>query len=210
MFQTSYFIGKIKGVDIREHGSGNLGTTNSFRVFGKLSGVITLLLDILKTVLAVCLGSYLLKLTGYYEADQGLLYSFYIGLGVVLGHDFPVFLKFKGGKGVASTAGMILSIGHWPLFGISALVFLVIFLATGFVSLGSIIGYTTFAILLIVFGSIGIYTKPPFLMADKYLWEIYLIAIFIAVLGIFKHKANIVRLLNGNENRFNLWKKGRK
>lgn len=210
MFQTSYFIGKIRGVDIRKHGSGNLGTTNSFRVFGKVSGIITLLLDIMKSVLAVLLGSYLLSMAGYMTDDRKLLYSFYIGLGVVLGHDFPFFLKFKGGKGVASTAGMILSVGHFPLFGISLAVFLGLFLATGYVSLGSLIGYSVFAILVIVFGTMGIYTEEPYFLAETYLIEIYLIAIFIAGLGIFKHRANISRLLKGNENRFNIWKKGRK
>lgn len=210
MFQTSYFIGRLRGVDIRKHGSGNPGTTNSFRVLGKLSGIITLLLDVLKTVAAVFLGLYLLKMAGCYSQDKSLLYSFYIGLGVILGHDFPFFLKFKGGKGVASTAGMILATGHWQLFVLSAAVFLIVFLSTGYVSLGSIIAYLTFAVLFIVFGSTGVYEKEPFLIGNEYLPEIYVIAVFIAGLGIYKHRANIGRLFNGNENKFNIWKKGRK
>lgn len=210
LIQTSYIIGKFRGVDIRQHGSGNPGTTNSFRVFGKLFGILTLVVDIVKTVAAVFLGIYLLKLSGYYTVDTELLYTFYLGLGVVMGHDFPFFLKFKGGKGVASTAGMILAIGHWQLFGISLAVFLLIFLFTGYVSLGSILAYSIFAITFIVFGSFGAYTKEPFLTAEGYLTEIYCIAVFIAILGIYKHKANIIRLLHGNENKFNIRKKGRK
>lgn len=210
MLQTSYIIGKIKGVDIREHGSGNLGTTNSFRVFGKLPGIITLIMDVLKAVIAVIAGIYLLRLTGLYTDDTRLLYSFYIGVGAVLGHDFPFFLKFKGGKGVASTAGMILSIGHLPLFAIPASVFLILFLSTGYVSLGSITAYTAFAVCLVIFGCLGIYEATPFLLDGRFLTEIYCIGIFIAVLGIFKHRANIKRLLNGSENRFDIFKKRRK
>lgn len=210
LIQTSYIIGKFRGVDIRQHGSGNPGTTNSFRVFGKLFGILTLFVDIVKSIAAAFLGIYLLKLIGYYTVDMELLYIFYIGLGVILGHDFPFFLKFKGGKGVASTAGMILSIGDWRLFGIALAVFLLIFLLTGYVSLGSMLAYLTFAVLVIVFGGMGNYTKAPFFMSAAYLTELYLIAACIALLGIYKHKANIGRLLQGNENRFNIGQKRRK
>lgn len=207
IFQTAYFIGKLRGVDIRTKGSGNVGTTNSFRVFGAISGIATLVLDMLKTVIAVALGLFIIDKLGYLQQGNVLLFTFYIGFGVIAGHNFPFFLKFKGGKGVASTGGLILSTGQPLLFGISAGVFLLFFLTTGYVSVGSIMAYLAFCSSVVIFGITGIYTSDPFLLDSKYLIEIYIIAILIALIGIIKHRSNIQRLIAGNENRFNIWKR---
>ena len=106
LFQTGYFYGKTQGVDIRKMGSGNAGSTNALRTMGIKAGMITLLGDCFKCVIAVLVvrGIY-----GQSHADILPLLSLYTGFGAVLGHNFPFYLKFKGGKGIAVTAGMILS-----------------------------------------------------------------------------------------------------
>lgn len=210
LFQSGYFLGKTKGIDIRTKGSGNIGTTNSFRVFGKYFGIATLLLDVLKTVLAVYLGRYILYNILDYNPDTRMLYSMYIGFGVILGHDFPFFLKFKGGKGVASGLGLLLSLGDYRIAAAAVIVFLILFLSTGYVSLGSIFAYISYALMTVIFGSLGFYTAPPFNLDAKYMLELYALAIVITILAVYKHESNIKRLLAGNENRFNVFGKGRK
>lgn len=209
LFPSGYLLGKTKGVDIRSYGSGNVGTTNSFRVFGKLFGVITLVLDILKTVAAVLLGVYILKATSNYDAAAHMYYVMYIGFGAILGHDFPFYFKFKGGKGVASTCGMCFVLGDIRILAVALGIFIVIFLLSGYVSVASILGLTSLAAVFILFGQLGILSKPPVSLDSKYLTETYIIIILIALIGIYKHKENIKRLIKGNENRFNIFGKGR-
>lgn len=209
LFPSGYLLGKTKGVDIRSYGSGNVGTTNSFRVFGKLFGVITLVLDILKTVTAVLLGVYILKATSNYDAGAHMYYVMYIGFGAILGHDFPFYFKFKGGKGVASTCGMCFVLGDIRILAVALGIFIVIFLLSGYVSVASILGLTSLAVIFILFGQLGILSNPPVGLDSKYLTETYIIIILIALIGIYKHKENIKRLIKGNENRFNIFGKGR-
>lgn len=210
LFPSGYLLGRTKGVDIRAHGSGNIGTTNSFRVFGKLFGLITLILDILKAVIAVLLGVFILKTTGNYDSGAYMYYVMYIGLGVILGHDFPFYFKFKGGKGVASTCGMAFVLGDIRIVAIALGLFIVIFLLSGYVSVASILALACFAGIFIVFGQTGILSKPPASVDGKYLTDIYIVAVLVAAIGIYKHKENIKRLIKGNENRFNIFGKGRK
>lgn len=210
LFPSGYLLGRTKGVDIRSYGSGNIGTTNSFRVFGKLFGVSTLILDILKTVLAVLIGVYILKISSNYDVTAHTYYVMYIGFGAILGHDFPFYFKFKGGKGVASTCGMGLVLGDIRILAVALGIFIVIFLLSGYVSVASIIGLISLAAVFIFFGQSGILSNPPASIGSKYLPETYAIIILVALIGIYKHKENIKRLIKGNENRFNIFGKGRK
>ena len=116
LFQTSYFYGKLHGVDIRTMGSGNAGTTNALRSLGAKAGLITLAGDVCKCILAV-LVMYLL--IGKNHPEILPLLKVYTAFGVIIGHDFPFYMHFRGGKGIAATGGMILSFGDWRLILLS-------------------------------------------------------------------------------------------
>ena len=135
LFQTGYIYGRSKGIDIRKEGSGNAGTTNSLRVLGWKAGLITFLGDLFKAILAVLLIR--LIFGGRYEDNVKVL-ELYAGFGAVLGHNFPCYLGFKGGKGIACTSGMILAV--FPQAApICLVLFIVAVAATRYVSLGSIL-----------------------------------------------------------------------
>ena len=190
LIQTGYIYGKINKIDIRKHGSGNAGTTNALRTLGWKAGVITFIGDCLKCVLAVLLVRLL-----FLQNMHAELYAMYTGLGAVLGHNFPFYLNFKGGKGIASTAGLILAVNP-IMFLIVAVVFISIVLITQYVSLGSIIIMILFVIMVVISGQTGNLFLPS---GDLY--EYYTIVIVLAILAIWRHRANIKRLLNGTENK---------
>lgn len=175
-FQTAYIIGKTnKHIDIRQHGSGNSGTTNALRVMGIKFGVLTFIGDFLKAFLTV-----LVVLLLFHNN----LYAVVAGLGVILGHDFPVFLGFRGGKGIASTIGIAFALDYRA--GLLCVGILILVIGIGkMVSLGSII---LCAALPIYFGVFHNYS----------VWEIGLIWM-IAILGVVQHRDNIKRLINGTE-----------
>lgn len=177
-FQTSYIIAKsVKHIDIREYGSGNAGSTNALRVMGKKFGIMTFGGDLLKAILAVLLTQLIFQ-------DQ--LAGLYAGLGTVLGHNWPAVLKFKGGKGIASTLGTILAFN--PLIGLGVWVITaVVILSTKYVSVGSMLLVILFPISMTVF------------YPGNY--QALIIASVFMVMGILQHRANILRLLNGNENK---------
>ena len=199
LIQTGYIYGKIKKIDIRKHGSGNAGTTNALRTLGWKAGVITFIGDCLKCVLAVTVVQFL-----FIQDPHQNLYAMYAGLGAVLGHNFPFYLKFKGGKGIASTAGLILSVNP-IMFLIVAVVFISIVLITQYVSLASIVIMILFVIMVVVKGQSGMLLLP-----NSDLYEYYAIAIVLALLAIWRHRANIKRLLNGTENKTDVRKIGNK
>ena len=199
LFQTGYIYGKLQKIDIRKHGSGNAGTTNVLRTLGWKAGAITFLGDSLKCILAILLVRYIFK-----DSDNVALWSIYAGLGAVLGHNFPFYLKFKGGKGIAATTGLILAF-HPVLFAIVAGVFLIIFLITRYVSLGSIVIMLVFVAEVIIYGQMG-----GFGMSGFYLYELYAVTVFLALLAIFQHRANIKRLLSGTENKIDFSAIGKK
>lgn len=199
LIQTGYIYGKIKKIDIRKHGSGNAGTTNALRTLGWKAGVITFIGDCLKCVLAVIVVQFMF----IQDPHQGL-YAIYAGLGAVLGHNFPFYLKFKGGKGIASTAGLILAT-HPNMFLIVAVVFISIVLITQYVSLASIVIMILFVIMVVVEGQFGWLFLPR---GDLY--EYYAIVVVLAILAIWRHGANIKRLLNGTENKTDVRKIGKK
>lgn len=190
--QTAYIYGKMNGIDIREHGSGNAGTTNALRVLGKKAGAIVFAGDFLKCFLAIHLVQIIFKNSA---ADILPLIGLYGATGCILGHNFPVQLNFRGGKGIACTAGLLAAFDV-RIGVIALLTFLAIVIATRYVSLGSMVIVTEFALFIIVFGQLGIYH-----MAQAPLIELYVLAAFLAGMAIYRHRANIVRLLNGTENR---------
>lgn len=198
LFQTGYIYGKLHHIDIRQHGSGNAGTTNALRTLGWKAGVITFLGDCLKCVFAVFV-SWLLF--GKSHERMFELLAMYAGVGAVLGHNFPFYLQFKGGKGIAATAGILLAVN--PKVAVVAyLTFIVIVVATRYVSLGSIILVIMFAIGMVVQGEVfGTTLTVP----ERY--ELYALSIFLTILAIYKHKENIKRLLHGTENKLSFSKK---
>ncbi len=198
LFQTAIIYGKIVGVDIRKHGSGNAGTTNTLRVMGLKAGLIVLVGDLLKAILAVTLTGVLF---GKSHPDMIYLLKMYTGLGVVLGHDFPFYLHFKGGKGIASTAGLMAAF-HWSIIPMFVGVFLTIFFTTHFVSVGSLAIYTGFLIQVIIEGQMGLFGMP-----QAYLTEMYIVCACMTTLAYFQHRGNLVKLAHHNERKTYLFKK---
>ena len=192
IIQTAYIYGKMNGIDIREHGSGNAGTTNALRVLGKKAGAIVFAGDFLKCFIAIHLVQLIFKSSA---GDILPLIGLYGAAGCILGHNFPVQLNFRGGKGIACTAGLLAAFD--VRIGVIALItFLAIVIVTRYVSLGSMVIVTEFALFIIIFGQLGLYH-----MAQASLIEMYVLAAFLAGMAIYRHRANIVRLLNGTENR---------
>ena len=192
IFQTAYIYGKMNGIDIREYGSGNAGTTNALRVLGKKAGLIVFLGDVAKTVLAVVA---VRLLFGASHPDMLPLLGIYAAAGAILGHNFPVQLGFKGGKGIACTAGLIATLGPIVIV-LEALTFLVTVAVTRYVSLGSILVVIELVVCLVVLGQNGYYG-----MSQGHLIEFYAVAAFLAAMAIYRHRANIRRLLNGTESK---------
>ena len=192
LFQTAYLYGKLHGIDIRNYGSGNAGTTNTLRTLGTKAGLIDLLGDIMKCILAIVLTNMLFQNS---HPDEIYLLKIYAAAGAILGHNFPFYLHFKGGKGIAATAGMILSFHPW-LIPMGVILFFGTFFTTHYVSLGSLLVYAGFMIELVVLGQMGIFGMP-----QEALIEMYVIAGFLTVMAYYKHKDNIKRLLGGTERK---------
>ena len=192
LFQTAYLYGKLHGIDIRNYGSGNAGTTNTLRTLGTKAGLIVLLGDIMKCILAIVLTNLLFQNS---HPDEIYLLKIYAAAGAILGHNFPFYLHFKGGKGIAATAGMILSFHPW-LIPMGVILFFGTFFTTHYVSLGSLLVYAGFMIELVVLGQMGIFGMP-----QAALNEMYVVAAFLTVMAYYKHKDNIKRLLGGTERK---------
>lgn len=201
LFQTAYFYGKAHGIDIRKQGSGNSGATNALRVLGTKAGLIVFAGDCLKCIIAVCI---VRLIFGGTHGDIIYLLCLYTGTGAILGHNYPFYMGFKGGKGIAATAGMILS--FHPYFIIMGVVFFFgAFLTTHYVSLGSLLVYAGFMIEIIICGQSGVFET----MTQAQLNEMYAVAAFLAIMAYWKHRENIVRLLHGNERKTYLFKKNK-
>lgn len=199
LLQTSYIYGRMNGIDIREHGSGNAGTTNALRVLGKKAGLVVFLGDLCKAILATVLARLIM---GHIDADNIYMYIAYAGLGTVLGHNFPCYLHFRGGKGIAATAGVIIGFLD-PVIILSCLVAFVLVVAiTRYVSVGSILIVTIFAV---EYGIFAFHGKYAFNMDDTTSWyamlESVIIVIIMAAMAIIRHHANIKRLLHHEENK---------
>jgi glycerol-3-phosphate acyltransferase PlsY len=182
------------GIDVREYGSGNAGATNTFRVLGKKAGVGVLFIDVIKGFTAACLVNFLPDVSPYFHKAQYINLQLLFGLSAVIGHLFPIFANFKGGKGIATLLGMLIAI-HL-LSAVACLAIFVLFLfATRFVSLSSILAAIMFPIQLIwIFKR---YEQPLFIA----------FGICAALLVVLTHRKNINRLLTGNENKARLLRK---
>jgi len=201
LFQTAYIYGKAHGIDIRQHGSGNSGTTNALRVLGTKAGLIVFAGDCLKCVLAVVV---VRLVFGTDYSDMIYLLCLYTGAGAILGHNFPFYMGFKGGKGIAATAGMVLSFHPW-FIPTGVLLFFVPFFTTHYVSLGSLLVYAGLLVQLIISGQMGIFQG----MSPAHLMEMYILFTALAALAFWKHRENIGRLLKGTERKTYLFKKNK-
>jgi glycerol-3-phosphate acyltransferase PlsY len=176
----SYLLGKwLKGIDIRQHGSGNPGATNVFRVMGPGPGIAAFLLDFSKGFIPAFLAA-------QHAGETGVLFAVIVGLAAILGHMFTVFLRFRGGKGVATGAGVFMALLPVPTLAALA-VFGIVFLLTRYVSLGSIAASLTLPVISLLLG------KPR---------ELSLFAAMIAAVIIIKHHSNIRKLRQGTEHKF--------
>ncbi len=197
---TGFLVAKAKGVDIRAAGSGNIGATNAMRVLGKTAGIFVLLLDAAKGFIACCLGVFMAvnlanQQSGLHSVDNNsgdavfnsLPYlQIVAGIFAVLGHNYTCWLKFKGGKGVATTAGVYLALAPVPL-AVALAAFILALLVTRYVSVGSISAAVALPV--------AVWIMAP----DNLLLGIVTTAL--GALAIYKHKSNIRRLLAGTENR---------
>ncbi len=198
LFQTSYIIGRLKGIDIRNYGSGNAGTTNMLRTMGTSAGLLTFFGDCVKCILAVTLIRYLFRNS---HGDMLPLLSLYCGAGVILGHNYPFYLNFRGGKGIAATAGLIISF-HSIMTTLGIITFFGVFLTTHYVSLGSLLVYAGFMIELVFFGQRGLFG-----MSQAHLLEMYAVGACLTALAFWKHRENIKRLLKHEERKTYVFKK---
>ncbi len=181
-FSTGYFVGKMNKVDIRKYGSGNVGTTNALRTMGAKAGAITLLGDALKAVIPILL----VRLVFFHGIDYVELLALYTGLGVVTGHNYPAWLKFQGGKGIAATGGAMAAFD--PLIiPVGLPLFILIVAITRYVSLGSLFVAILF----------------PIWVTIRYPGDIHMLVVTLVfmALAFIKHRSNIKRLINGTENK---------
>lgn len=200
---VGYLLGRCKGVDIRKLGSGNIGATNVFRTLGKKAGIFVFVCDLFKGVLGVLLGYLLCRHIPFQDKViniqdsiihiikfmQPVVAGIVGGVAAIIGHNFPVWLKFKGGKGVATSLGVVFGLTPLPAAAAFA-VWTVVLFATGYVSLASIIGALTVPVLVALTARAD--EKTPLLC----------FTCLAALLIVLRHRENIKRLLNGTENRF--------
>ena len=202
---TGFFVAKAKGIDIRAVGSGNIGATNAMRVLGKPAGIFVLLVDALKGYVACGLGGLIsfhyfnFAYGGIHNMSDAVPTDFpsvrfmvIAGIFAVLGHNYTCWLKFKGGKGIATSAGVYLALAPWALL-IAAVVFFLALLATRYVSVGSI------AAAIALPGAVWILPPHNLLLG--------IVTTALGVLAIYKHKGNLQRLVAGTENRLEFKKK---
>lgn len=200
LFQTAFIYGKLNGIDIRNHGSGNAGTTNALRVLGTKAGLIVFAGDVIKTVLAIVICGLIFKDS---HPDRVYLLKLYAAAGAILGHNFPFYLNFKGGKGIAATAGLI--VAFHPIFiPVGLLLFFGAFLTTHYVSLGSLLIYAGLMIQMVVCGQVGLFGA-----SQTILIEMYAVTAFLTIMAYWKHRENIVRLIKGEERKTYLFKKNK-
>jgi glycerol-3-phosphate acyltransferase PlsY len=200
LFQTAFIYGKLHGIDIREHGSGNAGTTNTLRVLGTKAGLIVLAGDIIKCILAIVISGLIF---GVSHPDEIYLLKLYAAAGAILGHNFPFYLHFRGGKGIAATAGLILSF-HIAFLPMGVIIFFGTFFLTHYVSLGSLLVYAGLMIEMVVAGQAGLFGA-----SQAVLNEMYIVTALLTILAYYKHRENIGRLLKGTERKTYLTKKNK-
>lgn len=187
------FSRKFAGFDVREKGSGNAGSTNVLRTVGKKAAILTLICDALKGIVAILVAIITSNIVK--EVDGALLVQI-ASIAVIIGHTFPIFFEFRGGKGVATSLGVLLIV-NWQI-GLICLVFaLVIMALTQMVSAGSVLAAILFPILTLFLG------KENFILSGNY----FVFSIIMALIVMFNHRNNIGRILNGTENKLSFKKK---
>ena len=196
LIQAGFLIGRIYNIDIRKKGSGNSGTTNAMRVLGVKAGLATFFIDALKCVVAILLVRLI------WGGDEAfMLLAVYTGLGVTLGHNFPFYMNYKGGKGIAAMSGLVIILGvltsPWILI-VPAFAFFSCAILTRFVSLGSLQVSVLFLFMMVFYGQMGGFEY----LTDEYRMELYIVVFVLAALAWFRHLDNIKRLFKGEENRF--------
>lgn len=182
--QTAIFIGKAHGIDIRRYGSGNAGTTNAMRTLGRKSGSLVFIGDLLK----VLVPGMILRYAIYPDEPYVILLCEILGFGAVLGHCFPFWMQFKGGKGIAVTSAAMLCVDYRLI--VFVLVFALILYVTRYVSVGSLFVVVLFPT----------YMAIMYRGHEYWLW-MFLVALLYTISGVYMHRANIVRLLSGTENK---------
>lgn len=185
---TGAIIGRLKQVNLRKEGSGNVGATNAFRSMGAILGAIVLLGDVLKGVIAVWIGR-------WFGTACGIDLATIAALFVVVGHNWSVFGGFKGGKGIATSLGVIIALTPLCILPVVA-TFVIVLLLSGFVSLGSICAAMVYAISAYIYYGSRI--------------DLVILTLFISALAIYRHHANIGRLIRGEENRVLYKNRGKK
>lgn len=194
--QWAYLAGKAKGIDIRQYGSGNAGTTNAMRVMGSKTGYIVFFLDVGKCILCLVL---IHALFGRSHPDIVYLLKMWAFAGIVTGHDYPFYMKFKGGKGVAVIGGFVIGF-HPSLLPIACVGFFLPFFLTHYVSFGSLCVYATTLAAVIIEGACGLYHAGSM----SVLIEMDVIMGALTVMAFWRHRSNIRRLLNGTERKMYL------
>lgn len=185
-FQTAIILGRTQGLDIRSYGSGNAGATNTLRVLGRKSAIIVFIGDMLKAVIAILITNWIFK---YNSQTPYLIVSAYAGVGAILGHNWPIYFQFKGGKGIAVSTATLFMIDY--RIGITvAVIFLICVLLTRYVSLGSILLTVSAPISLALIYHDSLYFS-----------EAIILVIIIPILAIYQHRSNIARLLKGTESK---------
>lgn len=196
--QTGYIYGRMKGIDIRNYGSHNAGATNSLRVLGTGAGILVLLGDAFKALIPCLIVKHLYASV----PEQQLLMTLITGFGVMLGHDYPFYMGFKGGKGVASTVGILLSLSV-EVFLIWVAVFVILVAIFRYVSLGSV----TSMIVLMIWLFTGAFSGRLGVGAE-FIPAFLVFSFCLPGLSIWRHRTNIVRLFKGEENKLKLFTKG--
>ena len=205
LLQTGVIYSKLAGVDIREHGSGKSGTTNALRVLGFKAGLVVFIGDFCKSFVPCMIARFVFR--GTYP-DTYYIYMIYLGFGAVLGHIFPFYLGFKGGKGIATIGGFAASIFHPVVTVIALVIFIGTIAITKYMSVGSIVLMVCISAGFIIETLLGL---TCFNVGDPYSRGVFIegaiMITLLAALAIFKHKANIIRLKNHEENKFTFKKK---
>jgi len=190
-FSTGYLVGKHNHINIKKEGSGNSGATNALRTMGVKAGIVTFIGDLLKTMIPVFVVRYVFR-----SSDLWYLYGMITGLGAVLGHNFPFWMKFQGGKGIAVTGAVIISLADWKVTVIGIILFVSLVAVTRYVSLGSL------AVAWYLPVNTLIYWRE-----SEYFIHMLVISLCFTVLAYLRHAQNIKRLLNGTERKLGSGKK---
>lgn len=200
-FLSGFLLGKRAHVDLRKEGSGNIGTTNALRILGPRAALITLILDVLKSIIAVAVIHLIYGGNPLYAKELVHVLALLAAFGAVMGHDYPIYMRFQGGKGAATSLGLILAC--FPqTFPLIAIVFFAVVIKTRFVSLGSMLAAFIFFVQVLVLGSTG-----HLMFYQNQLSWAYLVSGLVLLFILIRHRSNIKRLLAGEENPISLHKK---